>query len=225
MDQIAVAFRLRRRCRRAPTSRTGPRRAAAKASTRRSRRRRCSAVDRGPARRVGRLGASPAPSLQGAVDGRCTGVEQRRDLIGPPAEDVVQDHGHALGWRETPQSDDEGEADVVAPFGELGGAVPRRRGRVRRRASTPARDRRRRRGGAGGAARRSRRWWRCGTATCAGCSCLELVTSAPRAHHRLLDGVVGLGGRAEHPATVAGQRRPMLLQLDDIGDRSRSTAR
>src|SRR6185436_1837617 len=74
-------------------------------------------------------------SLQSAVDGRCAGVEQRSDLVGLPAKDVVQDHGDALGWRETPESDDKGEADVVAPFGELGGTVPRRRdtcGGVRR---------------------------------------------------------------------------------------------
>ena len=149
------------------------------------------AVDR--SRRGEGAGSERRPrSLQGAVDGRHTGVEQRGDLIGLPAEDVVQDHDHALRWRETPERDDEGEADVVAPFGELGGAVPRRRDTCRRSASTPARDRRRRRGGAGGAARRSRRWWRCGTATCAGCS-------GPRTGHEHATRASSSPGRRRRP--------------------------
>ena len=108
----------------APTSRAGPRRAG-----RRRRRdgRGGAAARRRPQRapRGRRRGASPA-SLQSAADGGCAGLEQRGDLVGLPAKDVVQDHGDALGWRETSQSDDKGEADVVAPFGELGGTVPRR---------------------------------------------------------------------------------------------------
>src|SRR5205085_12376158 len=42
---------------------------------------------------------------------------------------------------------------------------------------------------------------------------LEAVEVAPGAHHRLLDGVVGLEGRAEHPVAVASQLPAVLLEV------------
>ena len=49
---------------------------------------------------------------------------------------------------------------------------------------------------------------------------LEAVDAAPRAQHRLLHGVLGLEGRAEHPVAVAGQLAAVLLEplLEVAGD-------
>ena len=41
---------------------------------------------------------------------------------------------------------------------------------------------------------------------------LEAVEAAPRPHHRLLHGVLGLERRAEHPVAVAGQLDPVPFQ-------------
>ena len=50
---------------------------------------------------------------------------------------------------------------------------------------------------------------------------LEAVEAAPRADDRLLDGVLGLERRSEHPVAVAGQLDAVLLEL--VRDRSRGS--
>jgi hypothetical protein len=42
---------------------------------------------------------------------------------------------------------------------------------------------------------------------------LESVERTPRADHRLLHGILGLEGGAEHPVAVPGELRPVLLEL------------
>ncbi len=52
---------------------------------------------------------------------------------------------------------------------------------------------------------------------------LEAVEATPRAHERLLDGVLGVERRAEHPVAVAGELSAVLLEA--LGDgRSRTAA-
>ena len=43
---------------------------------------------------------------------------------------------------------------------------------------------------------------------------LETIEAAPRPHQRLLDGVVGLERRPQHPVAVPGQPDPILLEVD-----------
>ena len=70
--------------------------------------------------------------------------------------------------------------------------------------------------GAGGpAACRGRRWWRCGRATSAPPSGPRSGRAPPGPDHRLLHGVLGLEGRAEHPVAVAGQLPAVLLEVLD----------
>src|SRR5262249_6638644 len=46
-----------------------------------------------------------------------------------------------------------------------------------------------------------------------GGAAFEAVEPAPRAHHRLLHGVLGVEGRAEHPVAVARQLPAVALEL------------
>ena len=46
---------------------------------------------------------------------------------------------------------------------------------------------------------------------------LEAVDAAPRAQERVLHGVLGLEGRAQHPVAVRGQLAAMLLELTERG--------
>ena len=95
--------------------------------------------------------------------------------------------------------------DRLAPGGDLGRIVRRRRGRVEGRpdrvrlgpgpqhvAADVGRD---------PVEPRSQH----GTA-------LQAVEASPRAHQRVLHGVLGIEGRAEHPATVSGELRAVLLE-------------
>ena len=50
---------------------------------------------------------------------------------------------------------------------------------------------------------------------------LEAVEGAPGAQHRVLDGVLGLERRAEHPVAIGGQLAPVLLELTEVGGGSR----
>src|SRR5205085_10466365 len=46
---------------------------------------------------------------------------------------------------------------------------------------------------------------------------LEALGAAPRPYEGLLDGVLRLERRAEHPVAVRGQMRPVWLELAELG--------
>ena len=170
---------------------------------------------------VGCLDRRPR-ALQRAVDGRDARPQQLGHLAGLPPQDLAQDEDRALLRRQELQRGDERELDRLLRRGELRGvAVGGHDARVLDRQDPgllhERRAERRRRGRRGPEVHRARAPLRAlehveadvvGDAVEPRSQCLariEPVGRAPRADHRLLDRVLGLGARPQHPVAVAGQ--------------------
>ena len=177
-----------------------------------------------------------AGPLQRAVDRRVGRLEQLGDLFGAPAQHLTQDEDGALARRQVLQCGDEREPDGVAGDRDVGrvavgaDAVVRHRfdpGAARARLTEQRRQRRRRgrqvdrQRTAFPAAERVEADIR-GNAVEPGPErgpAVEAVEAAPGPDHRLLDGVLGVVHRPEHPVAVSGQLAavPVELQLQGGG--------
>jgi hypothetical protein len=73
-------------------------------------------------------------------------------------------------------------------------------------------------GAAGAPARRGRHWSRSGRATCGPTAPFEAIDLAPGAQERLLDHVLGVLRRAEHPVAMDLERR--AIGLDQAAERA-----
>ncbi len=170
-----------------------------------------------------------AGALEGAVHRRVGGVEQFGDLRRLPADDVAQEQDRALARGKVLERGDEGEADGLAGFGELGGvALSREHTPVGHRQHPLGLGQRRtdrcvgggwgrqvHRPGAtvapvqhveahvGGDAVQPRPERR---------SALEAVVAAPGAHHGLLHRILGFERGSEHAVAVRGELPPVLLE-------------
>ena len=181
--------------------------------------------------RLGGVGLAQrrAGALQRAVDRRDGGLEQLGDLGRAPVEHLAEDQHGALLRRQVLQRGDEREPDRVALDRDLGRVGDRldpghlgkrvqvledrgaRRAEIHRPGTAPSRAEHveadvRRDPVEPGAERRAT---------------LEPVEALPGADERVLHGVLGVERRAEHPVAVAGQLRPVLLQLTEGGRCSR----
>jgi hypothetical protein len=126
-----------------------------------------------------------AGPLQGAVDRRHRGVEQIGDVGRGPGEHLAQHEHRPLSRRQVLQRGDERQPHAVLQHRPLGGVVGADHLGVADRLQ-PRPQRR---------------------------PALEPVQRLPGAHQRLLHGVVGVVGRAEHPVAVAGALTAELLEL------------
>ena len=172
----------------------------------------------------------PRP-LQGAVDG-CDGrPEELGDLLGPQPQDFAQDQDRPLARWEVLECGDEREPDALAGDGLFGGIITRDEHAAVRDGLDPGDLGKLRSEGRGGRLR-GREVHRAGPALppvqhveahVGGDPVqprphrrptLETIEAAPRPHQRLLDGVVGLERRPQHPVAVAGQPDPILLEVD-----------
>ena len=173
----------------------------------------------------------PGP-LERAVDRGHGGVEQLRDLAGLPSQDLPQDQHGPLPRGQVLQRRDEREADGLALLGELGRvARPLHRqhaavgdrlepGDLRERlAERPVGGSRTPQVHGAGPAFATLQHVEAhvrGDAVQPGAQRrpgLEAVEPPPRPEQRLLDGVLRLEGRAQHPVAVRGQLHPVPLQL------------
>ncbi len=168
-------------------------------------------------------------SLQRAVHGRDRGVEALGDLGGGPAEDVGQQQRRPLARRQVLQRRDERQADALAQCRQLEGiGVRGQRAGVRDRlepvAARASLERVVR--GAGGAF-----FDRPGAARALGPNvqahvggdpvhpgpqrgaAVEAPQAPPGAHHRLLDGVLGVDRRAQHAIAVTRQGGAMGFEV------------
>ena len=175
------------------------------------------------ARRDRRAGA-----LERAVDRRDARVEELRDFGRLPAQDLTEDQHRALARRQMLQGRDEREPDRLARESDFrriavghdeavrDGLDPRhlrQRVQVRldrlpgwaevHRPCTPLAAVQHVEADVRRDAIEPRP--QCRTA-------LESIEAPPGADQRLLDGVLGLEGRSQHPVAVAGQLRPVLLE-------------
>ena len=159
------------------------------------------------------------------------GVEQLGHLGGLPAQHLAEDEHRPLAGGQVLEGGDEGQPDRLPGLGHLGrvavgGRSPGRRGSADPGVLGP--------GGAGEARRpapagprsmaRARRWRPRSMSRQTLVAIRyshersaerpsKLSIALPGPHHRLLDGVLGLEGRAEHPVAVAGELPAVLLQV------------
>ena len=156
-----------------------------------------------------RAAHAPARAAGELARGRGRAVDDRGDLVERHAEHVVQHEGEALGGGQRVEDDEQGEPDRVGQLGLVGrvgvlaGGEDRlgQPGAHELLAPCPARaqhvqahagdDRRQPAAQVGDG----------------------VGVGAAEAQPRLLDGVVGLAERAEHPVGDRAQMRPVLLEL------------
>ena len=168
-------------------------------------------------------------ALERAVD-RCDGgPEQLPDLLRPPAKHLAQDEDGPLPRREVLECGDEREAYRLARDRHVRGIAVGHDAAIRHRLD-PDRFGEGRRERRVGALRRVEVHRPCATLArpehrkadvrrdavqpgAKGRAPLELVVGAPGADERLLDGVLRLEGRAEHPIAVAGELRSEDFEL------------
>jgi hypothetical protein len=168
-----------------------------------------------------------AGPLQGAVRRGDGGVEQLGDLGGGEGEHVAEDQHGPLPRRQLLQGGDEREPDRVALRGHLGGVAEQRVGqrldpRARRQGLAEVGSRGggrgevHRAGAALGAAQHVEADVRGDRVEPGPHGCLRgVVLGPPRPDERLLHGVLGLGGGAQHPVAVPDELPAVGLERLD----------
>ena len=180
---------------------------------------------------AGLLGPECRPrALEGAVDGGDRRVEELRDLGRLPLQDLAEDQDGPLARGEVLERRDEREADRLPQFRHGGRIAGHGQDAAVRDRLDPGdlRERRTERGIGGQGRSQVHRPGPSFPSSehveadvrgdaiqprSQGCAALESIEPSPCPHERVLDGVLRLECRSEHPVAVGGQLDPMQFQL------------